>query len=110
MVCVQIKGLAMIQLDPAYAMKDLRGTFVQVTTNIDISNDHYKICVLCRISWLLLLDISCPGDHNPCSGNGICDLAIGECTCNEGHQGSDCSGENLLVVASNLFYIISKKN
>jgi hypothetical protein len=37
MVCVQIKGLVMIQLDPAYAMKDLRGTFVQVTTNI-ISN------------------------------------------------------------------------
>ena len=84
-------------------MKDLRGTFVQVTTNIDISNDHYKICVLCRISWLLLLDISCPGDHNPCSGNGICDLAIGECTCNEGHQGSDCSGENLLVLCQICF-------
>ena len=35
MVCVQIKGLVMIQLDPVYAMKDLRGTFVQVTTNIN---------------------------------------------------------------------------
>ena len=35
MVCVQIKGLVMIQLDPAYAMKDLRGIFVQVTTNIN---------------------------------------------------------------------------
>ena len=43
------------------------------------------------------LDISCPGDQNPCSGSGICDLAIGECTCNEGHQGSDCSGEKLFV-------------
>ena len=43
-------------------------------------------------------DISCPGDQNPCSGSGICDLAIGECTCNEGHQGSDCSGEKLFVI------------
>ena len=34
MVCVQIKGLVMILLDPAYAMKDLRGTFVQVKTSI----------------------------------------------------------------------------
>ena len=42
------------------------------------------------------LDISCPGDQNPCSGNGLCDLTIGECKCNEGHQGSDCSGENVL--------------
>ena len=30
MVCVQIKGLVMIRLDPAYAMKDLRGTLVKV--------------------------------------------------------------------------------
>ena len=35
MVCVQIKGLVMIQLDPVYVMKDLRGTFVKVTTNIN---------------------------------------------------------------------------
>ena len=69
-----------------------------------------KFAYYAAFSWLLLLDMSCPGDRNPCSGNGICDLAIGDCTCNEGHQGSDCSGENLLVVASNLFYIISKKN
>ena len=46
----------------------------------------------------MFLDISCPGDQNPCSGSGICDLAIGECTCNEGHQGSDCSGEKLFVI------------
>ena len=30
MVCVQIKGLVMIQLDLAYAMKDLRGISVKV--------------------------------------------------------------------------------
>ena len=51
-----------------------------------------------KIKRLLFLDMSCPGDQNPCSGNGICDLAIGECTCNEGHQGSDCSGEKLFLI------------
>ena len=42
--------------------------------------------IFLNLKELLLLDMSCPGDHNPCSGNGTCNLAIGECTCNEGHH------------------------
>ena len=38
------------------------------------------------------LDKSCPGDQAPCNGNGQCDLITGVCSCLEGHQGSDCSG------------------
>ena len=38
--------------------------------------------------------ILCPGEGPlPCSGNGQCDFTIGQCTCNIGHQGSDCSGK-----------------
>ena len=40
----------------------------------------------------------------PCNGNGQCDLTIGVCNCDEGHQGSDCSGntfdnENIFLAA-----------
>ena len=40
----------------------------------------------------------------PCNGNGQCDLTIGVCSCDEGHQGSDCSGntfdnENIFLAA-----------
>ena len=35
---------------------------------------------------------SCPGGETPCSGNGQCDPTTGFCNCQEGHQGSDCSG------------------
>ena len=90
MVCVQIKGLVTIQLDPAYAMKDLRETFVQVTTNIDSNSFDGIIKYLC----LLLSDVSCPGIQNRCNGNGFCDLTNGACTCDEDYQGLDCSGNN----------------
>ena len=36
---------------------------------------------------------SCPGGDTPCSGNGQCDPTTGFCNCQEGHQGSDCSGK-----------------
>ena len=46
------------------------------------------------IKSLKLAGILCPGEGPlPCSGNGQCDFTIGQCTCNIGHQGSDCSGK-----------------
>ena len=42
---------------------------------------------------MVILDISCPGDQSPCNGNGLCDLTSGVCTCDEQHQGDDCSGK-----------------
>ena len=29
----------------------------------------------------------------PCNGNGQCDLKSGLCSCDEEHQGYDCSGK-----------------
>ena len=43
---------------------------------------------------LLLIDVSCPGSQQRCNGNGFCDLTNGVCTCDEGYQGLDCSGNN----------------
>ena len=42
----------------------------------------------------IFLDKSCPGGSPPCNGNGQCDHTNGLCTCNEGNQGSDCSGNS----------------
>ena len=41
---------------------------------------------------IIRLDKSCPGGSPPCNGNGECDHSTGLCICNEGNQGSDCSG------------------
>ena len=64
---------------------------------VKVTNDVFYSSLVKKAKKITFSDISCPGDQNPCSGSGICDLAIGECTCNEGHQGSDCSGEKLFV-------------
>ena len=45
---------------------------------------------------LLFLDILCPGGDNPCNGSGQCDLTIGECICDAGRHGSDCSSKIIL--------------
>ena len=42
----------------------------------------------------IFLDKSCPGGSPPCNGNGQCNHTTGLCTCNEGNQGSDCSGNS----------------
>ena len=40
------------------------------------------------------LELKCPGD---CSGAGVCDTAIGECTCEPGRHGLDCSSEIIFL-------------
>ena len=72
-----------------YAMKDLRGTFVKVKIPINYYNFN-----LSPINLLSLLDVSCPGIQKRCNGNGFCDLTNGACSCDEGYQGLDCSGNN----------------
>ena len=42
-------------------------------------------------------DKSCPGGNPPCSGNGQCNHTTGLCTCNQGNQGTDCSGNTWLT-------------
>ena len=52
----------------------------------------FTIIVVEKLSLFSSLDKSCPGGLVPCNGNGQCDLTIGVCNCDEGHQGTDCSG------------------
>ena len=49
----------------------------------------------------LFLDKSCPGGNPPCNDNGQCDHTTGLCTCNEGNQGSDCSGNFFNLYSTN---------
>ena len=48
------------------------------------------------------LDKSCPGGSLPCYSNGQCDHSTGLCTCNEGYQGSDCSGNTQNFVSKDI--------
>ena len=50
---------------------------------------------------ILISDISCPGGETPCNGNGQCNLKSGLCTCDDEHQGSDCSGKLILAMMMN---------
>ena len=36
------------------------------------------------------LDLTCPGD---CSNAGICDTSTGQCSCDIGRHGPDCSSK-----------------
>ena len=59
-----------------------------------MNNCHYLKNQMAKISFFsTFLDISCPGGETPCNGNGQCDLTSGVCTCDEQHQGADCSGK-----------------
>ena len=46
----------------------------------------------------LISGISCPGGETPCNGNGQCNLMSGLCTCDDEHQGPDCSGKLILAI------------
>ena len=42
----------------------------------------------------LFLELKCPGD---CSGAGVCDTGVGQCTCEPGRHGLDCSSEIIFL-------------
>ena len=65
----------------------------------DTDELHEPLVVICIV--FLLSDISCPGGQTPCNGNGVCDLTTGVCACNEGNQGSDCSGNHYHILCHN---------
>ena len=58
---------------------------------------------------MILADKSCPGSPFPCNYNGQCDHTTGQCICNEGHQGFDCSGNSKYckVTGQNLWFFSS---
>ena len=44
-------------------------------------------------------EIPCPGGDTPCDGHGQCDLTSGECSCEAGRHGFDCSS-NIWIVSN----------
>ena len=80
----------MTQLVYAYVIQDLREAVVKV--NLDIFDKNCFEIKIQVIVCFFLPDKSCPGGNPPCSGNGQCNHTTGLCTCNQGNQGTDCSG------------------
>ena len=87
MACAQIKEVVMKILESVYAMLVLKGLNVKVI----------MFCDSLRRIWIFdnFVDKSCPGAEETCNGNGECDHTTGQCICNEGNQGFDCSGDIL---------------
>ena len=98
----QTKGHVMTQLEPVNVILDMKEILVKVhwwknATLSKFKNNfylHIHLYNYCgwKIFLFLSIDKSCPGGLVPCNGNGQCDLTIGVCNCDEGHQGTDCSG------------------
>ena len=44
-------------------------------------------------------EIPCPGGDTPCDGHGQCNLTSGECSCEAGRHGFDCSS-NIWIVSN----------
>ena len=82
----------MTQLAHVYVIQDLREAVVKVNLILQYIVTLLKYKVSHMYLFFFLPDKSCPGGNSPCSGNGQCDHTTGLCTCNQGNQGSDCSG------------------
>ena len=91
---VQIKVHVMTQQEHVFVSKGLKDFQEHVKVNSFVSrptsNSVQKPC-------FILADKSCPGSPFPCSYNGQCDHTTGQCICNEGHQGFDCSGNSKYI-------------
>ena len=90
MVFAQIKDYVMAQSASVYVIKVLMESIVKVIFE-RLKFYHYEKYMPKHD---IFLDKSCPGGSPPCNGNGQCDHTTGLCTCNEGNQGSDCSGNS----------------
>ena len=90
MVFALIKDNVMAQLASVYVIKVLKESIVKVIFE-RLKFYHYEKYMPKHD---IFLDKSCPGGSPPCNGNGQCNHTTGLCTCNEGNQGSDCSGNS----------------
>ena len=68
-----------------------------VASKVNDSNLYSQNNCLAK-HFFLFAGKSCPGGETPCSGNGQCDPTTGFCNCQEGHQGSDCSGNKNFTI------------
>ena len=89
MEIAQIKEHVMNQVEPVFVMKGLREICVKVKKLI------YKFTkVNVKLNEKLFSsEIPCPGGDTPCDGHGQCDLTSGECSCEAGRHGFDCSSK-----------------
>ena len=79
-----------IQLDCVRAMKETRDQIVLVI----LKRLKFYHSEKYMPKYDIFLDKSCSGESPPCNGNGQCNHTTGLCMCNEGNQGSDCSGNS----------------
>ena len=90
MVFALIKDNVMAQSASVYVIKVLLESIVKVIL--------YRLKFYHSEKYMpkddIFLDKSCSGESPPCNGNGQCNHTTGLCMCNEGNQGSDCSGNS----------------
>ena len=91
MVHAQIKEHVMMQQEPVFVSKGLKDSQAHAKVTSFISRPKKSNI---KNHFLILADKSCPGSPFPCNYNGQCDHTTGQCICNEGHQGFDCSGNS----------------
>ena len=90
MVFARIKDNVMAQLASVYVIKVLLESIVKVI--LERLKFYHSEKYMPKYD--IFLDKSCSGERPPCNGNGKCNHTTGLCTCNEGNQGSDCSGNS----------------
>ena len=77
-------GNVISQLVPVLAMKDFKDMIVLV-----VFIDSIKI-IIKIIDYVFFTELKCPGD---CSNAGTCNTTTGQCSCDLGRHGIDCSSK-----------------